>query len=125
MAAMDFMTAVKTCFSRYVDFNGRAARPEFWWFALFCFIGGVVLGQVNHLLSTLFSLGTLLPSLAVGARRLHDMDKSGWWQLLWLLPIIGWIVMIIMMAQPGTAGANRFGDGAAGEAAVQTGAWNQ
>lgn len=119
---MDFMDAVKTCFSRYVDFNGRAARPEFWWFALFCLVGGLVLGQVSHLLSTLFSLGTLLPSLAVGARRLHDMDKSGWWQLLWLLPIIGWIVMIIMMAQPGTSGPNRFGDAAAGVAGAQAGA---
>jgi uncharacterized membrane protein YhaH (DUF805 family) len=114
---MNFMDAVKTCFTKYVDFNGRAARPEFWWFVLFNVVVSMVLGQASHVLSMLFSLATLLPSIAVTARRLHDMDKSGWWQLIGLIPVLGWIVMIVWLAQPGTSGANRFGELSEGDGA--------
>jgi uncharacterized membrane protein YhaH (DUF805 family) len=100
---MDFQTSVKTCFSKYVDFSGRASRPEFWWFFLFCFIASVVLSIISQSLSGLFSLATLLPSLAVGARRLHETNRSGWWQLLWFVPIIGWIIIIVFLAQEAKA----------------------
>ena len=107
---MNFVDSIKICFSKYADFNGRAKRPEFWWFTLFLFLANLVLGMLGDMISMLFSLATLLPSLAVGARRLHDTNRSGWWQLLWLIPVIGWIVMIVFLVQEGEAGDNRFGN---------------
>lgn len=107
---MDFKTAVVTCLKKYVDFQGRARRAEFWWFVLFsvlCQIAGQVLG--GDILETLVALGLLVPSVAVGVRRMHDIDKSGWWLLLWLLPVVGWIILIYFSAQIGTVGPNRFG----------------
>jgi uncharacterized membrane protein YhaH (DUF805 family) len=98
---MNFQESIKTCFQKYADFNGRASRPEYWWFALFCFLVSCALNFITPAISMLFSLATMLPSLAVGARRLHETNRSGWWQLLWLVPIVGWIVIIIFLAQPG------------------------
>lgn len=106
---MNFADSIKTCFNKYLDFSGRAKRPEFWWFVLFCFLVSMALGMVSSTISGLFSLATLLPSLAVGARRLHDTDRSGWWQLIWLIPIIGWIVLLVFMAQEGESGDNQYG----------------
>ncbi|HAE99900.1 MAG TPA: DUF805 domain-containing protein [Methylophilaceae bacterium] len=106
---MSFLDAVKLCFNKFADFNGRAARPEFWWFVLFCILGSVVLEFVGSFVSWAFSLATLLPSLAVGARRLHDVNKSGWLQLLWLIPILGWIYLIYVCVQPGDAEDNQYG----------------
>lgn len=113
---MDFGTAVKTCFSKYADFNGRARRSELWWFVLFTFVVNAVLsfippqiGDSGSLWSNLFALAVLIPSLAVGARRLHDTDRSGWWQLLALIPIVGWIILIVWFAQDSHPGGNRFG----------------
>ena len=99
---MNFTESITTCFKKYADFNGCARRSEFWWFFLFLFVVGIVL-QSSFMLSTIFTLGTLVPSLAAGARRLHDTNRSGWWQLLWLIPVIGWIVLIVFLAQEGTA----------------------
>lgn len=96
---MNFQESLKTCFSKYADFEGRAKRPEFWWFALFTFLGSLLLGVVSDVVSGIFSLAVLLPSIAVGARRLHDIGKSGWWQLLWLVPIVGWAILIYWAAQ--------------------------
>ena len=106
----DLVKAVKTCLNKYADFSGRAARPEFWWFWLAQVLLSVVVSMVSQTLSGLVSLGLLLPSLAVGSRRLHDLGKSGWLQLLGLIPIIGWIVLIYWATQPGEAGANKYGD---------------
>lgn len=106
---MSFSDAIKICFQKYMDFNGRAKRPEFWWFALFCVVVSLALGMVSSALSTLFSLATLLPSLAVGARRLHDTNRSGWLQLLWIIPLIGWIIMIVFLAQQGSSEDNQYG----------------
>ena len=97
---MTFAESVRTCFSKYVDFNGVASRSEFWWFMLFAFIVAVVLTLVSLTLANVVALGLLLPQLAVGARRLHDTGKSGWWQLLLLLPVIGLIVLIVFWVQP-------------------------
>ena len=97
---MTFAESVRTCFSKYVDFNGVASRSEFWWFMLFAVLAGVVLGAVSVTVANVFALAILLPQLAVGARRLHDIGKSGWWQLLLLIPVIGLIVLIVFWAQP-------------------------
>jgi len=104
---MTFIESISTCFSKYVTFDGRAGRSEYWWWVLFTFLVSVALGIVSETLQGLFSLGVLLPSLAVGARRLHDIDKSGWFLLLWLVPIIGWIILIVWAIQEGKE-PNRF-----------------
>lgn len=110
---MDFKQSVITCLKhKYVDFGGRAGRPEFWWFALFSLVAGLVVGMVSDILGMLVNLGLLLPSLAVGARRLHDIGKSGWLQLLWIIPLLGWAVMIYFLVQP-TGPANQYGEGPA------------
>ena len=107
---MAFPDAVKICFSKYADFNGRARRSEFWWWVLFTFLLGIaasiidaVLGTTNSsgtgLIGSITNLAVLLPSLAVGARRLHDTGRSGWWQLLWFAICIGWIFLIIWLVQ--------------------------
>lgn len=100
---MGFFEAIQVCFSRYATFSGRASRPEYWWWVLFVVLGSVGTAIVNDKLSLLFSLGTLLPFLAVAARRLHDIGKSGWWQLVGFIPLLGWIVMIYWTVQPGEA----------------------
>lgn len=104
---MNFTESVSTCFKKYADFNGCATRPEFWWFMAFCIAGNFVLMSVSIIFYWIFGLATLVPSLAVGARRLHDTDRSGWWQLIWLIPLIGWIVLIIWFAQEGKS-ENRY-----------------
>jgi len=105
----DIQKAVKTCLTKYAEFNGRAARPEFWWFMGAQFVVGLILNMVLPMLGGLFSLAMLVPSLAAGSRRLHDIGKSGWLQLLGLIPIIGCILLIYWAAQPGEPGANKYG----------------
>jgi uncharacterized membrane protein YhaH (DUF805 family) len=104
---MTFIDAVKTCFTKYADFNGCASRPEFWWWVLFTVVASIALQSVSDNLSAAFSIATCLPGIAVTARRLHDTDRSGWWQLLYFLPIIGWIVLLIWCAEEGKP--NRYG----------------
>ena len=105
---MDFATSIKTCFSKYAVFSGRASRSEFWWFALFGLIGGIVTAVIDVMIlgystesygptNIIFTVITFLPYLAVGARRLHDINKSGWWQLI-VLTVIGIILLIIWWA---------------------------
>lgn len=97
---MNFEEAVKTCLTKYVDFSGRASRPEYWWFFLFLVLVSLVLSYFSEILSGVFSLAMLLPSLAAGVRRLHDTERSGWWLLIVLVPFVGWIIAIILLAQP-------------------------
>ncbi len=115
---MDFQTAIKTCFSKYADFNGRAMRSEYWYFVLFLILANIAANVLDFvlfgggdvaLIAPIWSLAVLLPSLAAGARRLHDIDKSGWWLLLGLIPILGALVLIYFFAQPSQQGDNRFG----------------
>ncbi len=108
---MDFVTAIKACFTKYVGFAGRAPRSEYWYFTLFLIVVSIALGAAGlDQVGNFFSLVTLLPSLAVGVRRLHDTDRSGWWLLLLLVPLVGMIVLIVWFVKSGTQGANRFGD---------------
>jgi uncharacterized membrane protein YhaH (DUF805 family) len=106
---MNFQDAIKQCFQKYADFNGRAKLPEFWWFALFCVGASLILEAVGSFASWAFTIATLVPSLAVGARRLHDTNKSGWLQLLWIVPVLGWLIMIYFLVQPSDAAENPFG----------------
>lgn len=122
---MDFVTAVKTCFNKFATFEGRASRSEYWFFTLFVFITTLVLQVIDYgvlgfgVLSTIFTLIALIPGIAVAVRRLHDTDRSGWWYLLVLIPLIGIIVLIIWFCGRGTTGTNRFGgDPLGGEALV-------
>jgi uncharacterized membrane protein YhaH (DUF805 family) len=106
----DLQKAVKTCFTKYAEFSGRAARPEFWWFWLFQFVVLTVIGMISRPLYGVAALGLLLPSLAVGSRRLHDIDKSAWLMLLGLVPVIGWLLLIYWAVQPGNPGPNEYGE---------------
>ncbi|MDH3738351.1 MAG: DUF805 domain-containing protein [Alphaproteobacteria bacterium] len=124
---MGFGQAIGSCFKNYIGFEGRACRSEYWFFVLFAILGGLVTGVLDLVLfpgnqvspiNALFSLALFLPSLAVGARRLHDIDKSGFWLLLWLLPIIGWIILIVWAIKRGDEANNRFGSDPLALAAV-------
>lgn len=106
---MGFFDAIKLGFQRYVTFEGRSARWEYWYWFLFNVIAGAVLGAISDNLGGAFSLAVLLPGIAVAVRRLHDIDRSGWWVLIALVPLIGWLVMLYWTVQRGTVGANRFG----------------
>ncbi len=105
----EIQTSVRACLTKYADFNGRAARPEFWWFMLAQFVVGLILNLVSPMLGGLFSLAMLVPSLAAGSRRLHDIGKTGWLQLLALIPLVGWVILIYWAAQPGDPAANQYG----------------
>jgi uncharacterized membrane protein YhaH (DUF805 family) len=96
---MTFTESIQTCFSKYADFNGRATKSEFWWWVLFVFLATFAANVLSEKLGILFSIGTLLPYIAVTARRLHDTNRSGWWQLIGLIPVIGWIIMIVWCVQ--------------------------
>ncbi|MBX3631669.1 MAG: DUF805 domain-containing protein [Simplicispira sp.] len=100
---MDFVTAVKSCLTQYATFSGRATRPEFWWFFLFQILALVVTSMLGDLAYSIAALLLLLPALAVGARRLHDVGRSGWWQLLTLTGI-GYLVLLYWWVQPGKDG---------------------
>ena len=116
---MNFPTAVSTCLTKYAVFRGRARRSEYWWFMLATYIVSACLGILDGLFwgwdffdptpfSGLFNLIVLLPSLAVGARRLHDIGRSAWWLLL-ILTVIGVILLIIWACQKSEDEENRFG----------------
>ncbi len=114
---MGIAEAVTTCFSKYVNFQGRAKRSEYWWFQLFIVIvyvvllvlGSVMDPSIPMILLGIFGLAIILPTLAVSVRRLHDQDKSGWWVLITFVPAIGGIWFLVLMCLGGTPGPNRFG----------------
>jgi uncharacterized membrane protein YhaH (DUF805 family) len=117
---MGFTDAIKTGFQKYIGFGGRAARSEYWYWVLFVLLLQIVAWLIDMTLfgfnttgvnpiGVIVSLATLLPGLAVSVRRLHDIDRVGWWIFLALIPIIGAIVLIYWACLRGTVGANRFG----------------
>jgi uncharacterized membrane protein YhaH (DUF805 family) len=115
---------------KYVVFSGRARRKEFWMFVLINVAISIVLSILDaiigtrtdsgiSILSSIYSLAVLLPSLAVSVRRLHDTNRTGWWILIGLIPIVGFIILIVFYAMEGTAGDNQYGpDPKAGERAA-------
>ena len=114
---------------QYAVFKGRARRKEYWFFFLFNLIASVVLTVIDFmtglldaelgigLLSGLYSLAVLIPSLAVTVRRLHDTDRSGWWLLIGLVPLLGGIVLLVFMLLDSMAGDNQYGANPKGVAA--------
>ncbi|WP_300556883.1 DUF805 domain-containing protein [Maricaulis sp.] len=115
---MGFIDAIKSGFSNYVNFQGRARRSEYWFWVLFTIIASIALTFVDvammgaesfGLLSPLFSLAIILPSIAVAVRRLHDSGKSGWWILISLIPLVGAIVLIIFYVSDSAPGSNQYG----------------
>jgi uncharacterized membrane protein YhaH (DUF805 family) len=108
---VDMKREVEGCFKKYADFSGRASLPEFWYFFLFCITVGILTALISDTLNMIASLALLLPSLAVGARRLHDTGRTGWWQLL-ILTVIGYLVLLFLCAQKSEAGANKYGPAA-------------
>ena len=97
---MSFQEAIRVCFMKYAEFNGRAGRAEFWWFALFVTLVASALAYVSEAASSIFLIAVLLPLLAVGARRLRDAGHSGWWQLFLLAPVGGIVVLGFLWALP-------------------------
>ncbi|MDD2917800.1 MAG: DUF805 domain-containing protein [Rhodoferax sp.] len=104
---MTFTESIRTCFSKYADFKGCATKSELWWWVLFVFITTIALGIISDKLSAVFSVATLLPYFAVVTRRLHDTDRSGWFQLWAIIPVIGWILLIYWCVQESKS-PNRF-----------------
>jgi len=121
---MNFTQAIRSYFKNYATFSGRASRSEFWYAALFTSLVGAAIDIVSpsgghwvmgewqsygsSALSNLWSLATLVPSLAITWRRLHDVEKSGGFFFWILLPIVGWIILLVQLVKRGTSGTNRF-----------------
>jgi len=114
---MNFQDAIRSGFSHYVTFTGRASRSEYWYWALFALLVEIVASIIDHTMFPFASTGPIegitslllfLPGLAVGIRRLHDIDRTGWWWLI-ALTVIGIILLIVWACTRGTAGPNRYG----------------
>ncbi|MBQ6206412.1 MAG: DUF805 domain-containing protein [Oscillospiraceae bacterium] len=115
---MGFKEAVQSCLSQYATFSGRARRSEYWYFSLFNallgfvigVIGGLFLGEtLTNVLTALVTLALLAPGLAVSVRRLHDIGKSGWALLFALIPVVGWILIIVWACKDSESGENQYG----------------
>jgi uncharacterized membrane protein YhaH (DUF805 family) len=120
---VSFLDAIRLGFQHCFDFRSRSTRAEFWWWALFAILADVILSAVdimmgtynwetaNGMISGLFGLGILIPGLALGARRLHDINKSGWWQLMLfgILLIIPMIILLWWATRPSDEGTNKHG----------------
>ena len=113
---MNFAESISFCFSNYANFNGRGRRSEFWWFYLFTMmlgLGGSIWDSATSetgygVMYWIASIVTFIPIIAAGARRLHDVNKSGWWQLI-SITIIGIIPLVMWMATEGTKKNNPYG----------------
>jgi len=112
---MTYKEAMRSGFSNYAKFRGRASRSEFWWFILFVSLVAVGLYLIDNaigwgfILGGIWSLAILLPVLGLYFRRLHDTDRSAWWLLITLIPFIGSIVLIVFWVSNGTPGDNKYG----------------
>ena len=98
-----FIEAVKRFYSNYANFNGRATRAEYWYSVLYLIVAYAImlcLGKVGMILYSIFGLVNIIPGIAIGIRRMHDIGKSGWWILINLVPLIGCIWFIVLAATP-------------------------
>ena len=115
MPMVVFTAAIERAFRNYFGFSGRSTRAEYWWWVLFVSVAPTILGVVGAIigvggiLNGLFSLVTLVPGFALGARRLHDINKSGWWLLLMFAILIGWIILIVWAIKQGDRETNKYG----------------
>jgi uncharacterized membrane protein YhaH (DUF805 family) len=112
---MSFTESVRSCFSKFVTWSGRAGRAEYWWFALFAFllyvVGAVITVAAHSAIPVIVVvLIIILPSIAVAVRRLHDTGHSGWWYWISLVPLVGGIVLLVFLLT-GSQGANQYGTG--------------
>ncbi|MFJ8793211.1 DUF805 domain-containing protein [Streptomyces sp. NPDC102462] len=99
---------------KYAVFGGRARRKEYWMFALVNVVIAIVLAIVdailgNQILSLIYTLAILLPGLGVSVRRLHDTGRTGWWLLIGIIPVVGFIVLLVFTVSEGTRGQNAYG----------------
>jgi len=111
---MGFQEAVSSGFDHYTKFDGRASRPAFWWWFLFqvlVAIGAQILDAIlgTHFIYLIAALALLLPGLSVAIRRLHDTGRSGWWILIGIIPLIGFIVLLIFYLEDSHAETNEYG----------------
>ena len=111
---MGFQEAVKSGFDHYTKFDGRASRPMYWWWVLFAILAAVAANIIDLIIgapivSAIVGLGLLLPGLSVSIRRLHDTNRTGWWILIGLIPLIGAIILIVFYVQEGDASENQYG----------------
>lgn len=113
-------TAVNIVLSKYATFSGRASRPEFWWWVLAVFLANLAASALDTLIfgagpdnsqpiGALLNLALFVPNIAVAARRLHDIGKSGWWLLLAFIPVLGLLVLIFFYVQPTQPEPNAYG----------------
>ena len=119
---MSMVDAYKAMWKNYAKFSGRARRSEYWWvilaqtlistaFSLINMVAGdSALGAVANVVISVYGLAKLIPMISLAVRRLHDIEKSGWWYLLNCIPCIGSIILIVFFCKEGTAGSNRYGD---------------
>ncbi|MER6192195.1 DUF805 domain-containing protein [Streptomyces cyaneofuscatus] len=108
---MDWYLAV---LKNYAGFSGRARRKEYWMFTLISFVISLVLSIIGNLigadfLSYIYAVAILIPTLAVAVRRLHDTSRSGWWLLIGLIPLVGFIILIVFLASEGKQEPNQYG----------------
>ena len=115
---VSFPDAIRLGFQHYFDFRSRSTRAEYWWWVLFVILTQQALNVVNIRIGILFGLAVLIPGLALGTRRLHDINKSGWWLLMWfgiflirfgIFLIAPVIVLIVWHTKPSDEGTNKYG----------------
>jgi uncharacterized membrane protein YhaH (DUF805 family) len=112
---MTFSEAVKSGFDHYATFSGRASRPAYWWWFLFGILVGIAANIIDAIIgsfgviSGLVGLALLLPGLSVSIRRLHDINRSGWWILIFIVPIVGFILWLVWFLREGDPGENQYG----------------
>jgi uncharacterized membrane protein YhaH (DUF805 family) len=97
---LTFPQAIRICFAKYAEFDGRATRAEFWWFALFVTLATSGFTYLSEAAASIFLIAVLLPFLAAGARRLHDANKSAWWLLFLPVPVGGLVILAVLWAMP-------------------------
>ena len=111
---MSFTEAVKTCLTKYVTFDGRARRSEYWYWALFAFLVSLAVGLLGYYTNLRFipnaiSLALMPASITAAVRRLHDIGKSGWFYCIGFIPIVGTIILIVWLARDSEQGNNQYG----------------